>query len=85
MIDNTLHDHHICTFISTLALFSEDDDDDDETVAMIKELLDTRIRPTVQEDGGDIIYMVNWTNFLQKAFDNYTVWKFRHIGQNLNN
>lgn len=24
---------------------------------MIKELLDTRIRPTVQEDGGDIIYM----------------------------
>ena len=34
------------------------DPDDDETVAMIKELLDTRIRPTVQEDGGDILYMV---------------------------
>ncbi|XP_005101029.1 NFU1 iron-sulfur cluster scaffold homolog, mitochondrial [Aplysia californica] len=33
------------------------DDDDDETVALIKELLDTRIRPTVQEDGGDIIYI----------------------------
>lgn len=33
------------------------DADDDETVAMIKELLDTRIRPTVQEDGGDILYM----------------------------
>ncbi|GFN82040.1 nfu1 iron-sulfur cluster scaffold homolog, mitochondrial [Plakobranchus ocellatus] len=32
-------------------------EDDDETVAMIKELLDTRIRPTVQEDGGDIVYM----------------------------
>lgn len=32
-------------------------EDDDETVAMIKELLDTRIRPTVQEDGGDIIYV----------------------------
>ncbi|XP_046612701.1 NFU1 iron-sulfur cluster scaffold homolog, mitochondrial-like [Neodiprion virginianus] len=32
-------------------------DDDDETVQMIKELLDTRIRPTVQEDGGDIVYM----------------------------
>lgn len=31
--------------------------DDDETVQMIKELLDTRIRPTVQEDGGDIVYM----------------------------
>ena len=24
---------------------------------MIKELLDTRIRPTVMEDGGDIIYV----------------------------
>ena len=32
-------------------------EEDDDTVAMIKELLDTRIRPTVQEDGGDIIYM----------------------------
>lgn len=32
-------------------------DDDDETVMMIKELLDSRIRPTVQEDGGDIIFM----------------------------
>jgi NFU1 iron-sulfur cluster scaffold homolog, mitochondrial len=31
-------------------------DDDDEVVMMIKELLDTRIRPTVQEDGGDIIF-----------------------------
>ncbi|KYM95228.1 hypothetical protein ALC62_14139 [Cyphomyrmex costatus] len=28
--------------------------EDDEIVQMIKELLDTRIRPTVQEDGGDI-------------------------------
>lgn len=25
---------------------------------MIKELLDTRIRPIVQEDGGDIVFMV---------------------------
>ncbi|XP_059222753.1 NFU1 iron-sulfur cluster scaffold homolog, mitochondrial-like [Stomoxys calcitrans] len=32
-------------------------DDDDDTVMMIKELLDSRIRPTVQEDGGDIIFM----------------------------
>ncbi|XDV48495.1 hypothetical protein PO909_017900 [Leuciscus waleckii] len=31
-------------------------EDDDEVVAMIKELLDTRIRPTVQEDGGDVLY-----------------------------
>lgn len=32
--------------------------DNDETVAMILELIDTRIRPTVQEDGGDIKFMV---------------------------
>ncbi|KAI9217472.1 HIRA-interacting protein 5 [Blastocladiella britannica] len=31
--------------------------DDSEVVAMIKELLDTRIRPTIQDDGGDIEYM----------------------------
>ena len=29
---------------------------DSETVAMIKELLDSRIRPMVQEDGGDIAF-----------------------------
>ena len=29
---------------------------DDEVVQMIKELLDTRIRPSIQEDGGDIEY-----------------------------
>lgn len=32
-------------------------EDDDEIVAMIKELLETRIRPAVQEDGGDIRYI----------------------------
>ena len=31
-------------------------EDDDEIVAMIKELLETRIRPAVAEDGGDIVY-----------------------------
>lgn len=31
--------------------------DDTETVAMIKELLETRIRPSVQDDGGDIEYI----------------------------
>lgn len=36
---------------------TEIQEDDDETVMMIKELLDTRIRPTVQEDGGDIVFM----------------------------
>ena len=40
-------------------LISEINEDDSEVVQMIKELLDTRIRPTVQEDGGDIVYMVN--------------------------
>ena len=30
--------------------------DDSETVVMLKELLDSRIRPTIQEDGGDIEY-----------------------------
>jgi len=32
-------------------------DDDDEIVAMIKELIESRIRPAVQEDGGDIRYV----------------------------
>lgn len=32
------------------------DDDDDEIVKQIKELIDTRVRPAVAEDGGDIIY-----------------------------
>jgi len=31
-------------------------DSDDEVVSMIKELIETRIRPAVQEDGGDICY-----------------------------
>lgn len=31
-------------------------DDDSDIVAMIKELLETRIRPAVQEDGGDITF-----------------------------
>ena len=32
-------------------------EDDDEVVAMIKELIEARIRPAVQEDGGDIRYV----------------------------
>lgn len=31
-------------------------EDDSEVVAMIKELLDTRVRPAIQEDGGDLEY-----------------------------
>ncbi|XP_015431930.1 PREDICTED: NFU1 iron-sulfur cluster scaffold homolog, mitochondrial-like [Dufourea novaeangliae] len=52
-------------FASGLPVLNEDQpaadtqitDDDDEIVQMIKELLDTRIRPTVQEDGGDIVFV----------------------------
>ncbi|CAF1006747.1 unnamed protein product [Adineta ricciae] len=43
---------------STLECVSPDNDD--TTTAMIKELLDTRIRPTVQEDGGDITFVVKY-------------------------
>uniref|UniRef100_A0A4W5M608 NFU1 iron-sulfur cluster scaffold homolog, mitochondrial n=2 Tax=Salmoninae TaxID=504568 RepID=A0A4W5M608_9TELE len=51
-------------FTSGLPVVNEDtpradtapSDDDDEVITMIKELLDTRIRPTVQEDGGDVLY-----------------------------
>ncbi|KAK7603964.1 hypothetical protein V9T40_004237 [Parthenolecanium corni] len=32
-------------------------ENEDETVQMIKELLNTRIRPIVQEDGGDIVFV----------------------------
>jgi hypothetical protein len=43
-------------------IFSETSENDSETVLMIKELLDTRIRPTVQEDGGDIIFVVRFNS-----------------------
>uniref|UniRef100_A0A8C6WYN7 NFU1 iron-sulfur cluster scaffold homolog, mitochondrial n=1 Tax=Neogobius melanostomus TaxID=47308 RepID=A0A8C6WYN7_9GOBI len=44
--------------ISTGAIHNESShcEDDDDIVSLIKELLDTRIRPTVQEDGGDVIF-----------------------------
>uniref|UniRef100_A0A4W5MNX4 NFU1 iron-sulfur cluster scaffold homolog, mitochondrial n=1 Tax=Hucho hucho TaxID=62062 RepID=A0A4W5MNX4_9TELE len=45
-------------------------EEDDEIVSMVKELLDTRIRPTVMEDGGDIIF---------KGFENGTV-KLKLVG-----
>ena len=32
------------------------DDDDDEITAQIKELIETRVRPAVAQDGGDIIF-----------------------------
>ncbi|CAG9857132.1 unnamed protein product [Phyllotreta striolata] len=42
---------------STPSQDTQINEDDDETVQMIKELLDTKIRPTVQEDGGDIVFV----------------------------
>ena len=32
------------------------DGDDDEVVVQIRELIDTRVRPAVAQDGGDIVY-----------------------------
>ncbi|KAI4177332.1 MAG: hypothetical protein LQ343_000312 [Gyalolechia ehrenbergii] len=32
------------------------DEQDSEVVAMVKELLETRIRPAIQDDGGDVDY-----------------------------
>jgi Fe-S cluster biogenesis protein NfuA len=38
------------------AAVTTDDEDEDEVVAQIKELLETRVRPAVAQDGGDIIF-----------------------------
>ena len=62
-------------------------EEDDETVAMIKELLDTRIRPTVQEDGGDIVFMVQFVqialhlNLYNWYLVNLIKKFFTHMGQ----
>lgn len=42
-----------------------DDEDDDEIVVQIRELIDTRVRPAVAQDGGDIVY---------KGFENGVVY-----------
>ena len=38
------------------AVAETSEDDEDEVVAQIKELLETRVRPAVAQDGGDIIF-----------------------------
>ena len=48
-------------FTAGLAVIEDDGEaaeeiDDDEVVGQIKELLDTRVRPAVAQDGGDIVY-----------------------------
>ena len=48
IVNNDDSTHKSDTFIN---------ENDDEIVATIKELLETRIRPSVQEDGGDIFYV----------------------------
>ncbi len=40
----------------TNAASEEAAEDDDPIVAQIKELLDTRVRPAVAQDGGDIVF-----------------------------
>ena len=47
--DHTLNEAHTLCRVYRFRV-----QDDDEVVAMIKELLETRIRPAVREDGGDI-------------------------------
>jgi len=42
--------------MSSPAAADEDSSDDSETVQQIKHLLDTRVRPAVAMDGGDIIF-----------------------------
>ena len=41
------------------------DEDDDQIVVQIRELIDTRVRPAVAQDGGDIVY---------KGFENGVVY-----------
>lgn len=43
---------------------------------MIKELLDTRIRPTVQEDGGDIVFMVSILKFKDEKIALFFFFKY---------
>jgi Fe-S cluster biogenesis protein NfuA len=38
------------------AVVEPSDEDEDEIVSQIKELLETRVRPAVAQDGGDIIF-----------------------------
>jgi len=42
--------------LAEAATAGETAEEDDELVLQIKELLDTRVRPAVAQDGGDIIY-----------------------------
>lgn len=49
-------------FVADLPVMHDDgdaalaDEEDDEVVAAIKQILDTRVRPAVAQDGGDIVF-----------------------------
>jgi Fe-S cluster biogenesis protein NfuA len=52
---------HFTAGLAVIEGATDDDDDDDDAAdgsieAQIKELLDTRVRPAVAQDGGDIIF-----------------------------
>jgi Fe-S cluster biogenesis protein NfuA len=48
---------HLATEAATLSGHSDHEDDENaELIVQIKELLDTRIRPSVANDGGDIVF-----------------------------
>jgi len=42
--------------VAGAAVTEKSEEDEDEVVAQIKELLETRVRPAVAQDGGDIIF-----------------------------
>ncbi len=48
--------HPVLTDSAALEVDEKIDDDNAEIVSQIKELLDTRVRPAVAQDGGDIVF-----------------------------
>jgi Fe-S cluster biogenesis protein NfuA len=54
----TIMEHFVAGHKTTKATAAADSssEDDDEIVKQIRELIDTRVRPAVAQDGGDIIY-----------------------------
>jgi Fe-S cluster biogenesis protein NfuA len=46
----------VLTDVAATAAMEASQEDEDEVVAQIKELLETRVRPAVAQDGGDIIF-----------------------------
>jgi NFU1 iron-sulfur cluster scaffold homolog, mitochondrial len=55
-MEHLLSGNPILTEESGMAADTQIQEGDSETVQMIKEILETRIRPAIMEDGGDIEY-----------------------------